>query len=228
MRVLIVIAHEDPSSSSASHRIAKVTEKSLLESGNEVRVVDLLKSGFDKIPNHKPVSFEGSSANANEPEVIEQQENLLWCSHYILIGPIWFYRLPSIFYAYFERVFTIGFACEPGKINEDGLLKGRKAMMVVTCGGGDEEYAIDGEIGSVESLLFPITFGHLRYCGFTVLRTQAFYDCLPMKDEENRLNKWSSIVKNLDSRPVLPVHPATPNGKNNLQMISAMTDYPLE
>lgn len=225
MRVLIVIAHEDSSKKSTSHRIAKASQESLISHGHEVRIVDLFNDGFNKIPTTKPISFgEVGVAQDVEPEVAKHQKDVEWCTHYILIGPIWNYSLPSVFYAYYERVFRIGWACDLGAFNEKGLLRGRKAMLVVTCGGGLDEYDVHGEIGTVEALMAPVTLGKLRYVGFEVLRTQAFYGCLPLEDEEEKMRKWKEIVANLDSRPRLPIRPAEPGGLNNLQRIAALEE----
>ena len=225
MRVLIVIAHEDPSGTSTSHRIAKASQESLISHGHEVRIVDLLQDGFNKIPSTKPVAFgEVDVEHDIEPEVLKHQKDVEWCTHYILIGPMWNYTLPSIYYAYYERVFRIGWACDMDSFNEKGLLKGRKAMLIITCGGGLDEYNIHGEIGTVEALMAPITLGKLRYVGFKVLRTQAFYNCLPLEDEDEKMKKWKEIVANIDSRPELPIHPAEKGGLNNLQRIAALEE----
>lgn len=137
---------------------------------------------------------------------------------------MWNYSLPSVFCACYERVFRIGWACDLDALNAKGLLRGRKSMLVITCSGGSGEHGVHGEIGTVEALMAPATLGKLRYAGFEVLRTQAFYGCLPLEDEEEKMRKWKEIVANLDFRPQLPVRPAEPGGLNNLQRIAALEE----
>lgn len=51
----------------------------------------------------------------------------------------------------------------------EGMMAGKRAMLVVTAGGWPEHYSERGINGQIDDLLFPINHGILFYPGFTVL-----------------------------------------------------------
>ena len=219
MRVLIIIAHANDQFST-SHKIAKLAEEALLEDDNEVRVVDLLKVGFDKVASKKDFThiessdyfdYETSHSQYNDnlvDEIVTQQENVKWCTHMIVVGPMWFYRYPAIFYAYFERVFCLNFAYTRASFGVSAPLRGRKVMCVVTLGGLESTYLPTGPMTTVEGILYHVTRGSFGYCGFTCLRSQAFYGCSRGAcacDSPDVAAKWKRAVRNLDRRPQIPL-----------------------
>lgn len=68
-----------------------------------------------------------------------------------------------------DRVFTTGFAYGGGKMYNKGGLKGKKAMLSVTIGGGQPMYSKTGLNGDIEQILFPIHHGILCFVGMEVL-----------------------------------------------------------
>ena len=217
MRVLIIIAHVDPTENSTSHQIAKISQESLEFEKNEVKIIDLIKTDFKQVASISdfinPIDdgnrFQYNNQGGIEnliPLIREHQEFVTWATHLIIIGPMWFYRYPAIFYSWFERIFTRGFGYSSKNKLENGLMKGKKVLCIMTTAGPSSMYSVDG-FAPIESFLFPITYG-FRYCGFTILRSQAFYSAgskkLTEKDLE-WLNNWSKIIKNLDQRPIIEV-----------------------
>ena len=246
MRVLILIAHANEEFST-SHRIAKLTEEALIESNHEVRVVDLKKIGFDKVasqsdfthvsrPDH--FDYETSHVATNDnliDEIVEQQKNVVWCTHIIVIGPMWFYRYPAIFYAYFERVFCDSFAYTSTQFCSNAPLKGRKAMCVITLGGFPTTYMPSGPQTTVEGILYHVTRGNFSYCGFDCYRSQAFYQCMQDRaeiDDPMIAAKWKKAVQNLEKRPLIPfgngVSNVAPGEMNEGQRICGLCDYTLD
>lgn len=247
MRVLILIAHANANGLSTSHRLAKSAEEALIESGNEVRVVDLVTCGFDKVatrddftkvPNPDHFDYEGSHMKGNEnliPEIRKQQEHVTWCTHLIVIGPMWFYRYPATFYAWTERVLNDSFGYTPTQFAARGPLKGKKAMCVITLGGFESSYVPTGPLTTIEGILYHVTRGHFSYCGMTCLRSQAFYECSQdhsLCDSPEIVAKWKQAVKNLDQRPELPfgdgVTPCGEGALNEGQRLGGLGDYTLD
>jgi NAD(P)H dehydrogenase (quinone) len=87
------------------------------------------------------------------PAIREQQANLLWATHVIVLGPIWFYRFPANLYAYEDRVFTAGWAYNFGVPYEGLALYGRKVLFVITTGAPADFYSHGGPLMSIDGLL---------------------------------------------------------------------------
>lgn len=240
MKVLVVIAHCDPGCTSSSHKIAKATEEVLLEQGNEVKVIDLVKCGFDrtasagdliKVQNPDRFSYlQECGKNDNLiPLIREHQDLIRWCTHLIVVGPMWFFTYPATFHAWFERVFTMGFAFGPkGPDGKDfgGIIEGKTALLVITTGGPAIDYDPQGPLTSLESILYHISYGHFGYCGFRVLRSQGFFGPSPASDDD--IAKWKLAVKNLEHRPELVFstnkeHIGVPNHGSQMAVLESYT-----
>lgn len=247
MKVLILIAHANSNGLSTSHRLAKAAEEALLEDNHEVRVVDLVKCGFDKVatiddftslPRPDHFDYENSHMKGNEnliQAIRDQQAHVTWCTHIMVFGPMWFYRYPATFYAWTERVLNDSFGYTPTEFVATGPHRGKKAMCVITLGGFEAWYVPSGPLTTIENLLYHVTRGHFSYCGMTCLRSQVFYECSQDKspcDEPEMVAKWKQAVKNLDRRPEIPFGDGiTPCGEGNLnegQRIAGIPDYTLD
>ncbi|OHS95389.1 quinone reductase [Tritrichomonas foetus] len=247
MKVLILIAHVDPICQSSAHRIAAATKEALLEDNHEVRVVDLIREGFDRCASaydfvslKRPTKFnyltEGGQDNL--VQIIKtQQDHVRWCTHIIIVGPMWFFRYPACFAAYFERVWTYGFAYDCFRSGPPGLLEGKTVLCTMTTGGGAHEYSVEGPTTTLETILYPVTVGHFSFCGCKVLRSQGFYKFRHEEDSEETLKKWKLAVKNIQNRPELPVKfykgqkegkAYINNGQNDGNVLSGLADFTFE
>jgi putative NADPH-quinone reductase len=247
MRVVILICHANDNETSTSHRVAARARDALLEDHHEVRVVDLAKIGFVKVATRadftslpKPNLFDYETShipgNANlVQEITDQQAHVTWCTHLIIVGPMWYYRYPACFYAWAERVLNDSFGYTTTDFGPTGPLRGRKVLCVITLGTAEALYKPDGPLTTVEGILYHVTRGHFGYVGMTSLRSQTFYECLQQEspcDAPEIVEKWKRAVKNLDRRPVLPLgDAATPCGPGNLnegQIIAGLGDLSLD
>lgn len=85
--------------------------------------------------------------------------------------------MPAILKGWVDRVYTYGFGHGVGDHNEahwgdrygEGVLAGKRAMLIVTLGGWREHYSARGISGPIDDVLFPINHGILFYPGFEVL-----------------------------------------------------------
>lgn len=189
MKVLIVFAHPEPQSLSAA--LCQVAVRELEAHGHEVRVSDLYamkwKSNIDRddfpsLSSESPlrvasVSKAGFTSHALTEDVRAEQEKLLWADTVILQFPLWWFSMPAILKGWVDRVFSCGFAYGVGEHSEkrwgdrygEGVLAGKRAMLIVTVGGWPEHYSSRGINGPIEDLLFPIQHGILFYPGLAVL-----------------------------------------------------------
>jgi NAD(P)H dehydrogenase (quinone) len=195
MRVLLVFAHPEPRSFNAALRDVAVNE--LQTQGHEVLVSDLYaqrwKSPIDRadfpllgpeerlmVPAASGAAF---AADALTEDVKAEQEKLLWADVLILQFPLWWFSMPAILKGWVERVYARGFAYGVGEHSErrwgdrygEGMLAGKRAMLIVTAGGWAEHYSARGINGPIDDLLFPINHGILYYPGYEVLPPFVVY-----------------------------------------------------
>ena len=236
MKVLILIAHQDPNNHATAYRLADAAKESLLEDGNEVKVVDLKSEGFDKTasandyihPVFDGIFFSPHASQMAENNIIEdikkQQELLKWSTHIIVFGPMYFFRFPSCLYSYVERVFTFGFAYDNAHCMEEGLLKGRKIMSIITCGSSKEYFAAHA---SIESVIFPTTYG-FRYAGLQPIRSLCYYSAMSPETkakEAEYMTRFKAGIKKLDMIPLLP---GAKDGKSDAEVAAATPDFTVD
>ncbi|KAK8836018.1 NAD(P)H dehydrogenase (quinone) activity protein [Tritrichomonas musculus] len=235
MKVLILIAEGNFDGKSNAYTLAYAAENALTQEGNEVRVVDLCKKGFNETASFKDLNQHDNSnfnflyASADSQNlgcnIQEQQENIKWCTHIIVCGPIWWHGLPSSFYCYFERVFTLGFGYTLEYRLDKGYFKDKKVMIAVTTGAQISFYTRGGYF-PLEATLYPITAGHFGYCGFQIMRSQGFHFVKHALSDEI-IEKWKKAIVNLDNRPILELLPPG-EGPSNIERFAQLPDYTLD
>lgn len=189
MNVLIVFAH--PERQSLNGALLDVALSELHAQGHQVQVSDLYAMNWkatvdhDDFPGFKPtdrlkVAAESSrefAAHTLTDDVKAEQEKLLWADTVILQFPLWWFAMPAILKGWVDRVYACGFAYGVGEHSDsrwgdrygEGVMAGKRAMLIVTTGGWQEHYSARGINGPIDDLLFPIHHGILFYPGFTVL-----------------------------------------------------------
>lgn len=190
--VLIVYAQPEPTS--LTRHLVDIGIDVLKEQGHRVLLSDLYgmqwKAVFDAgdFPvrtDSQRLSFIDESRhaykNGSQPaDVTAEQQKLLDADALILMFPLWWFSMPAIMKGWIERVYAYNFAYgykDAGNAYRygDGMLKGKRAMLSVMCGGPAEDYLPRGINAPLEELLFPITHGSLFYPGMDVLPTFAVY-----------------------------------------------------
>ena len=243
MRVLILIAHCDPTKKGTAYRFAKAAEEALIAAGNEVKVSDLVHEGFDRVATEKDFLKVDTSKkfdyiesqredNLIEP-ILNAQKLLTWSTHVLIIGPMYYNRFPACLYAYIERVFTKNFAFsfENGKhcCMKEGLLKGRKVSCVITCGDREFNFTPQG-YAPLDVFLYSTTYA-FRWVGFQATRSMGYYSAnMPdtIAKEGEWIEKFKKAVVKLDSWPLLPeceppLKPGEPNEAIKFAELSALT-----
>jgi NAD(P)H dehydrogenase (quinone) len=189
MNVLIVFAHPEPKSLSASLRDVAVQE--LEAAGHTVQVSDLYamrwksevdRSDFPSLTPGERLIPVAASKNAFDTDTLTDDvkaeiEKLLWADTVILQFPLWWFAMPAILKGWVDRVFAYGFAYGVGEHSDrrwgdrygEGTLAGKRAMLIVAAGGWEEHYSPRGINGPIDDLLFPINHGILYYPGYDVL-----------------------------------------------------------
>lgn len=189
MKVLLVFAHPEPQSLSASLRDVAIRE--LEAAGHEVHVSDLYAMGWkpqvDRAdfpalgPDERLMPAAASkcafTTDTLTDDVKAEIGKLLWADALILQFPLWWFAMPAILKGWVDRVYAYGFAYGVGEHSDrrwgdrygEGTLAGKRAMLIVTAGGWPEHYGPRGVNGPIHDLLFPINHGILYYPGYDVL-----------------------------------------------------------
>lgn len=181
MNVLIVYAHHEPSSFTAAMKNLAVTQMS--QKGHTVAVSDLYGQGFSAIAQKWDfVTTSGGHFNymleqkhaarlnmAFSPDIVGEIQKIQAAELILFITPIWWFSVPAILKGWFDRVLAMGVTWDGGKIYENGLLRGKQAMMIATAGGPEVYYQQNGRHkADILQILHPINHGTLAFCGLNV------------------------------------------------------------
>jgi len=209
MRVFLVIAHPEPNQRSFCHRLYTKAQETLTLNKHEVMTLDLYESEFTKLPSLDDYVDSDPNVSLNEhakkglykEEILRHQSCVEWCTHMMLFTPLHWLSPSAALMGWWEKVFGEGWAFASNMTGRNGFMVGKKAMVVVTCGLEQSFYGKDKIHVSVEELMYSLTFS-AALCGFTPLRTQAFFG-LHTADSKRRtdmINAWGEHVANLESR----------------------------
>ncbi len=132
---LVIFAHPDNKGSHNAAVLKYVTDK-LRAKGTKFEIIDLYADNFD--PVFHPSEYEHPKA-----DVKKYQKMILDAKRIVIIYPIWWYNMPAIMKGFIDRVLTPGFAynfkTDPVKgFYIEQHLKGKKAIVVNTYGGGEQ------------------------------------------------------------------------------------------
>ena len=182
MTILSVYAHHEPSSLTSALKNTAIS--TLMHQGHNVLETDLYGSGFS--PKAEKYDFTTTSGNhfnymleqkhaqqegmGFAPDIVGELEKLAQADIVIFHTPLWWFSVPAVLKGWFDRVLAMGVAWDGGKIYENGLLRGKRAMLCVVVGGPEDYYRTDGKHkATIEQILHPIHHGTLAFCGFDVL-----------------------------------------------------------
>ncbi|OZF04225.1 flavodoxin family protein [Rhodococcus sp. 15-2388-1-1a] len=186
MNILWVHAHPDARSLNGSLRDAALDQ--LRADGHSVEQSDLYAMKWNPVVkpedyDHDPTErFQVSNASRSAlaagtqaPEIAAEQQKLLRADAVVLQFPLWWFSMPAIMKGWVDRVFVEGFGYgirrADGRTRRygDGVLAGKRAMVVVSMGGSEHTVSARGINGDLHEMLYPIQHGILFYTGMSVL-----------------------------------------------------------
>lgn len=217
MKYLIVVCHPEPKSFCSS--MGNTAVEALKGAGHEVKVTNIYEDSFEplssrrsflsvKNPDYfKPQMEEmhASDVKGFAPDVEQEIEKLEWCDVLIFQFPLWWFHLPAGLKGWVDRTFAMGRVYGGGKFYENGVFKGKKALLSFTTGGPDVTYTADGFNGDIMGILRPIHRGIFEFVGFSVLAPQIVYAAAHGTDADRKaqLDKWAARVVQLhDEAPI--------------------------
>ena len=197
MNVLVVFAHPEPKSLNGT--LKDLAVKKLKDIGNKVKVSDLYHMRFKAIldpddflelensDRFSPIMEQIHAAQTNSfaSDIKEEMERVKWADLIIFQFPIWYGSMPAIMKGWFERILANGFASNmfEGKIYENAMMKGKKAMLSFTTGGPEENYYMDIPDKDPGKLI-PTTTESLKYSGFEVIKPFVLFGVIGLSSED--------------------------------------------
>lgn len=191
MNILSVYAHHEPSSLTAA--LKNVSTSTLTKQGHQLYETDLYASGFaPKAEKFDFVTSRGGHFNymleqqhaaqqnmSFAPDITDEIGKVLASDIIIFHTPIWWFSVPAVLKGWFDRVLAMGVAWDGGKIYENGLLRGKSAMLCAVAGGPKEYYQVNGRHqATMNQILHPIHHGTFAFCGMNVLEPFVVYNSL--------------------------------------------------
>lgn len=213
--VLIVHAHPEPKS--LTNSLKNLAVDTLQQQGHIVQVSDLYgmhwkavadQDDFTELKHADRFRYASESGNAfangqQKEDIVEEQRKLLWADAVILSFPLWWFGMPAILKGWIDRVYARGFAYGVGQHGGErwgdrygeGVLSGRRAMVMVNIGGREPHYSERGVNGRLDEILWPIQHGALFYPGMEVLPPFAVFQSDRMTQE-----RWTETASVLQAR----------------------------
>lgn len=216
MNILVVYAHQEPSSFTASMKNTAI--EALTRQGHTVTLTDLYAQGFSAVDQKWDfVTTSGKHFNymleqkhaakldfAFSPDIVAEIEKIQLANIILLMFPIWWFSVPAIMKGYFDRVLAMGVAWDSGRIYENGLLKGKSAMVIASGGGPVDYYKREGRHrATVNDILHPVHHGTLGFCGLNVHEPFVALNVLGSTQDEltTTLQELKYRVENLAASP---------------------------
>lgn len=180
MHALIVLAH--PEQRSFNAYLAELARQAWGDQGHDATVLDLYAEDFEP----REASWHYSSLKSEEkfdpmqeqrhhwssntlPPVVAKHIELLQKSDALILQfPFWWFGMPAIMKGWMDRVFVYGGLYRSQHRYENGVMRGKKALIVSTAGSSAQACGPDGRDGDMRLLLWPAMHA-LHYLGFTVL-----------------------------------------------------------
>jgi NAD(P)H dehydrogenase (quinone) len=217
MNAFIIYAHAEPKSLNGA--MLRVAQDTLRGAGHSVQVSDLYSMRFDPVSDRRNFAsvkdaeffkqqieeLHATEVGGFAPDVEAELRKMEWCDLMIWQFPLWWFGLPGILKGWADRVFAMGRTYGGERFYENGVFKGKRALLSVTTGGPEAVYQKGGWNGDIHAILRPIQRGILRFTGWDVLAPNLVYAPVRVSDEERQasLKSWAARLRNLaNERPV--------------------------
>jgi NAD(P)H dehydrogenase (quinone) len=219
MNIFIVYAHAEPNSFNGA--MFRAAQETLWEAGHLVTVSDLYAMKFDPVSDRRnfttvkdPGFFKqqieemhATEAGGFAPDIEAELRKMEGCDLMIWQFPLWWFGLPGILKGWADRVFAMGRTYGGDRFYENGVFKGKRALLSVTTGGPGAVYEKGGWNGDINAILRPIQRGILRFTGWDVLAPTIVFSPVRVSDEERAasINAWKARLLALNSEQPIDV-----------------------
>ncbi len=133
-KIVILLGHPDVDTHSG--QLVLLYESAAKKAGHEVRRFNLGAMRFD------PILHQGYKVIQQlEPDLLELQDALRWCDHFVLVYPLWWSAMPALLKGLFDRMWLPGFCFNYFKTGIGAhlhlwkrMMKGKTARVIVLSG----------------------------------------------------------------------------------------------
>ncbi|MFZ4591376.1 MAG: NAD(P)H-dependent oxidoreductase [Ignavibacteria bacterium] len=214
MKALIVHAH--PEDKSFCTALKNTAGDFFSSNGNEVKVSDLYKMGFNPVgskddfkeagnPDFFKYQLEQSNALTKDlftDDIKAEMEKFVWADVVIFNFPLWWFSVPAIMKGWVDRVFAMGFCYGAGKgVYENGTFRDKTSFLCLTTGGPEQSYQESGFNGDINKILFHVNHGMLHFVGMKVLPQFVCYGAARITEEErkSKLEEYKAYLANINT-----------------------------
>ncbi|BES83115.1 NAD(P)H dehydrogenase [Pectobacterium araliae] len=225
MNVLIITAH--PESHSFNTHLASIAAGIFEKQGSIVESINLYSENFDPCEgkNFYPdrQGFEKFDTLREQrhhwnmqklPEDVARHIELLKRSDLLLLHfPFWWFGMPAILKGWMDRIFVYGGIYDSQHRHENGVMKGKRALLTVSAGASANACGYNGRDGDMRLMLWPPIHA-LHYIGYTVLEPYLIHgvrgglDGTAKEKQQESLNKkvqvFENRLTNLSEWPIIP------------------------
>jgi len=219
MKVFIVFAHAEPRSFNGA--LFQTAQKTLRAADHTVTVSDLYAMKFDPVSDRRnfttvkdkdffkqqveemhATEVQGFAADV-EAELCKLEE----CDLMIWQFPLWWFGLPGVLKGWVDRIFVMGRTYGGEHFYENGVFKGRRALLSLTTGGPEQVYEKGGWTGDINAVLRPIQRGMFRFVGFDVLAPNIIYAPVQLTAGQRQaaLDAWMERLRGIENEGPIDV-----------------------
>ena len=173
MKHLVVAAH--PAEDSFTMGLTRAYAAKLEQLGHRQRTYDLYRMGFNPVlAAHELVPV--SADHPVSADVVQAQDDIRAADVLTVIYPLWWLSMPAMMKGYIDRVFARGFAYESHNGIVQGLLSGKKCVLITISGAPLLLLVKSGNWNAVQVLQDTHIF---RSAGFELLEHLHFDEVAP-------------------------------------------------
>lgn len=164
----ISILHGHPLKDSFCSALAHAYIRGALAAGATIRETYLAELDFDPVLHHGYKKIQEL-----EPDLVSQQQDILWADHVVFAFPIWWGVPPALVKGFFDRALVPGFAYKYAKhddLFQQKLLTGRSARIICTMDSPTWYFRFVIGAPGVKMMKNSV----LKFCGFSPIRVSTF------------------------------------------------------
>ncbi|KAM9075903.1 ribosyldihydronicotinamide dehydrogenase [quinone] isoform 1-T1 [Megaptera novaeangliae] len=154
-------------------------------------------------------AYEACKKRSLTSDIIAEQKKVQEADLVMFQFPLYWFSVPAILKGWMDRVLCQGFAFDLPGFYDDGLLKGKLAILSLTTGGTADMYGKTGASGDFRYFLWPLQHGTLHFCGFKVLAPHISFAPEFASEEERRgmVASWAQRLKTIWKEEPIPCWP---------------------
>lgn len=179
MKALIIFSHPNPQSFNGA--ILEAVKEELSRQNAEVKVKDLYAMNFNPILSASDLQQLHSGVVPGD--IAQEQADVTWADTLILISPVWWWSVTAMLKGYIDRVMSYGFAYSFTEKGMQGLLTGKKALVITTSGADEKSSNASGMVEAIRKSFVDAVF---LSCGFSDIKYRNCYAVTTVSDQQRR------------------------------------------